>query len=77
LVGIGSKLGDDQRQRDFVPFGVGDADDRDVGHVGVCRDYFLDVSRVDVETTREDHVLLAIQNVEVALVIELADVAGL
>src|SRR5215510_9128084 len=54
---------------------VGNADDSDVLHVGVPEDRGLDLGRVDIDAAGDDHVLGAIGDEEIAVIIELADVA--
>ena len=59
----------------LAPFVVGDAEHRDVEDRGVLVDHRLDLGRVDVDPAGDDHVLLAVADVEVALVVEVRDVA--
>ena len=55
---------------------VGDADDGGFGDVGVLVERGLDLGRVDVLAAPDDDVLQAVDDVEVALVVEAAEVAG-
>ena len=55
---------------------VGDADDRGLGDVGVLVQRGLDLGRVDVLSAADDDVLQPIDDVEVALVVEPAEVTG-
>ena len=54
---------------------VGNADHRDVVNLRVCHEMALGFLRVDVHAARDDHVRLAIGEVEIALGVEVADVA--
>ena len=73
--GAGLEL--DHRGQAFAPVGVGHADHGAVLHRGVAPDHLLDLARVDVEAARDDHVLLAVDHVQVAALVEHADVAGM
>ena len=66
----------DHRLHRLAPLLVGDADDGAVAHRRVGPDHLLDFARVDVEAAADDHVLLAVGDVEVAVGVEVADVAG-
>ena len=55
---------------------VGHADDGAVLHRGVAPDHLLDLARIDVEAARDDHVLLAVGDVQEAFLVDVADVAG-
>ena len=54
----------------------GDADHGAFQHAGMARDHFLDLVRIDVEARHQDHVLLAIDDLGVAVRAHHADVAG-
>ena len=41
-----------------------------------CTDHILDLARIDVEATGDDHVLLAINQMQIAVLVEPADVPG-
>ena len=53
-----------------------DADDRRLAHAGMLVEHLLDLARVDVVAAADDHVLLAVDDVEVAVVVDAPDVAG-
>ena len=55
---------------------VGDADDRGLGDVGMLVERGLDLGGVDVLAAADDDVLQPVDDVEVALVVEAAEVAG-
>src|SRR5262245_4531180 len=67
----------DYRLYRLTPFLVRHADDRHLENSGVCADNFLDLTRVDVCTTGDDHVLLAIRDVQVAIFVKMTHVAGM
>src|SRR5436305_6356661 len=69
---VADHIGDD----DLTPFGMGPADDRSLAHTSVLEQHFLDLARVDVRAARDDHVLGAILQREVAVRVEHADIAG-
>ena len=60
----------------FAPLLVGDADDGDVGDVGVRLSDVLDLGRVDVLATRHDHVLDPVVQEQVPVGVAEAGVAG-
>src|SRR5216684_1855397 len=51
------------------------ADDRRFGHRGMRIEDFFDLARVDVESAAQDHVLLAIDDEVITLVVARGDVA--
>ena len=55
---------------------VGHADHRDLRDVGMLEDRVLDLGRVHVEPADDEHVLLAVGDLEVAALVHHADVAG-
>ena len=55
---------------------VGLADHRGLGHRGVGEEHLLDLAGVHVEAAADDHVLLAIDDEEVAVGVAVAEVAG-
>jgi hypothetical protein len=55
---------------------VGHADGGAFQHAGHLRDDVLDLVRVHVEAAHQDHVLLAVDDLEVAALVDHADVAG-
>ena len=59
----------------LAPLLVGDSEHRDVGDLRVHDDLGLDFGRVDVRSARDDHVGLAVAQVEEAVVGQVADVA--
>ena len=60
----------------FAPFVVGDADHRDFGDIGVVADRALDFGGIDVLAAGDDHVLDAVVDVEVAVLVHVAGIAG-
>src|SRR4051794_16290777 len=55
---------------------VGEAGECRLDDVGVLVDHLLDLARVDVEPAADDHLLLAVGDEEVALVVDAREVAG-
>ena len=72
--GHGAGGGLDDRLDLLAHLGLGDAEDGDVGHGGVQHQDVLDLLGVDVDAARHDHEQLAVGQIEVALVVEVADV---
>ena len=60
----------------LAPDVAGDADHGDLRHRRVRRDRVLDLDRVDVLAAGHDHVLDPIDQVEIAVLVEVAGVAG-
>ena len=56
---------------------VGDADDGRLAHGRMLIEHLLDLARPDLEARRDDHVLRAVDEIEPALLVHEADVAGL
>src|SRR5690606_12719291 len=54
----------------------GDADDVDLVDVGVDHQRLLDGARIDVEAGGDDEVLYAVDEKDVAVLVDVADVAG-
>ena len=54
---------------------VGDAEHGDVGDLRVLEDLALDLGRIDVHAAGDDHVGLAVAEEQVAVLVEVADVA--
>ena len=52
------------------------ADHRGIGHRRMAAQHRLEIARVDVEAAGDDHVLLAVEQRQKAIVVEAADVAG-
>src|SRR6476469_6712903 len=68
---------DDDRRADLLaPLVVGDADDRRFADLRVLVEHLLDLARVDVVAAADDQVLLAVDDVEVALLVDAGHVAG-
>ena len=64
--------GDDR----LAPALVGQPEDGDLAHGRVADDDLLDLDRVDVLAAGDDHVLLAVDERDVAVLVDLAEVAG-
>src|SRR5712692_2017167 len=60
----------------FAPVRIRDPDHQRFLHVRVLVDRLLDHLRIDVEAARKDHVLLAVENEEIAVFVHSPDVAG-
>src|SRR6201999_1144982 len=56
---------------------VRDADDGGLGHVRVLVEHLFDLARVDVVAAADDHVLGPVDDVEVAVLVDAPDVAGI
>ena len=72
----GAGADDDERVRHLAPPLVGMADDGGLEDVGVFVEHALDLGGGDVLPAGDDHVLLAVLDVEEAVLVEPADVAG-
>ena len=72
--GAGAQL--DDGEHGLAHVGVGDADHRDVGDRGMGGEHALDLGGVDVGAAGDDQVGAAVGDEEVAVVVELAEVAG-
>jgi len=68
-------LRDDDEQRPFVPFGVGDADHGGLGDIRVADSQILDVDRRDPLAAGLDDILGPIGDLQVALGVDDTDVA--
>src|SRR3990172_10455257 len=66
----------DPRADFLAVFVVRHTDDRDIPDLGVAKQEFLDLARIDVLATADDHVLAAPDDVAVALVVDHAEIAG-
>src|SRR5213594_79114 len=78
-VGLGRRpplLGHDERLRDLAPALVRHRDHRHLEHVGVARDRLLDLDGRDVFAARDDDVLLAVAQLDVAVGVHDGHVAG-
>ena len=73
--GVGHVDGLDDRLHLLAEVVVGHAEDGDVGHLRVQREDVLGLLRVHVHAAGDDHVRLAVGEVEEAVVVEVADVA--
>ena len=71
-----SRCNDDVRDRDLAPAIVGTPDDGRFDHRLVLVEHALDLGAGDVLAAGHDHVLEPIDDVEVAVVVHHADVAG-
>ena len=60
----------------LAPALVGQPEDGDLAHRRVAHEDLLDLDRVDVLAAGDDHVLLAVDERDVAVVVDLAEVAG-
>lgn len=69
-------VGDDDRLDGLAPLLVGDADHAGFPHGGVFVQSGLDLGAVDVEATRDDHVLLAVDEEEIAVLPHPGQVSG-
>ena len=75
-VTVAPVLQHDDRVHGFAPHVVRDADHRDLRDRRVRRDRVLDLDGVHVLAAGDDHVLHPIDEEEVALLVEVAGVAG-
>src|SRR5262245_31515037 len=71
-----SRLAHDAGGDELTPLPVGDAEDRRFENRRMLVDDGFDLAGVDVFATGDDHVLRAVENVEIALGIAVAHVAG-
>ena len=71
----GARRGDDDRVNRLAPAVAGNADDGGESDLGQREQGLLDLARVHVEAAGDDHVLLAIDDRQVAVLVEEADVA--
>lgn len=72
MAGLRHYDGDDR----LDPCRVGHAEDGDLSHLWVSEDRLLDLSTGHVFPARLDHVLLAVDNIEIALVVEPPQIAA-
>ena len=61
---------------DLAPVGIGYADRRDLAHVRMRQQRFLDFARIDIGAAGDDDVLGAVRQRQEAVFIEPADIAG-
>jgi len=66
----------DKRLRRLAAVMVGNADHDHFLHRRMFVDRLLDHLRIDVEAAGDDHVLFAIDQVEIAIIVHVADIAG-
>ena len=74
--GVGPREEPDEAAAVLAEAHVGRGDDRDLGDAGHAQQQLLDLERADVLAAADDDVLLAVDDREVAVVVEHADVAG-
>ena len=60
----------------LAPFLVGNADDRAFGDVGVLVERLLDLGGIDVLAAGDDHVLDPVDDIDEAVLVHIAAVAG-
>src|SRR5207245_8329983 len=60
----------------FAPLVVGHADNGNLGDIGMIADRAFDFGRVDVFAARDDHVLDTVVDIEIAVPVHVAGVAG-
>ncbi len=73
-IGAGAQL--DKGLRRLAAVIVGNADHDHFLHRGMVIDRLLDHLRIDVEAAGDDHVLLAVDQIEIAVTVHVADIAG-
>ena len=61
----------------LAPFAVRPADDGNLAHRAVGEQHLLDLARIDVGTARDDQVLGAVLEMQITLLVDNADVAGM
>src|SRR5690606_38113897 len=66
----------DDRAHRFAPFVIRHTDHRAFGDIGVGQYRLLDFARINVFTAGNDHVFLAVDQVQEVLIVEAAHVAG-
>lgn len=69
-------VGGDEGEGLFAFARVGQADDGGLAHAGKLVENFFDLAGIDIEAVDEEHVLLAIRDVEISVAVVVADVAG-
>ncbi len=60
----------------FLPFRIGHADDAAIGDIGMFEQHTFDLGGVDVLAAGNDHVLLAVMDPEITVIVARADIAG-
>jgi hypothetical protein len=76
LVGARPGLEGDEGEDLLAQLRVGPADDGGLGDGGVLVQHLLDLARVDVVAAADDEVLLAVDDEQVAVLVGVAEVAG-
>ena len=66
----------DDRDRPLAPALIAQADDRDFAHLRQIVDDALDLGGGDVLAAGDDHVLLAVGQIQKAVCVEIADIAA-
>src|SRR3546814_8315688 len=72
----GSRLQHDHRVNALAPFLVGKADDGAGRHRRMARDGVLYFCRIDILAAGNDHVLHAINHIEIAVLVQIAGITG-
>ena len=75
-VQLGAGIGDHERRHRFAPVRVGQADHRHLADTGVRLDGVLHLRGVHVHAAADDHVVLAVQQIQVTVRVHPSDVAG-
>ncbi len=65
----------DEGAHALAPLGIVDADDRDLGHLGVRLEHGLDLGGVHVHAAGDDHVALAALDEEAAVAVAPREIA--
>src|SRR4029077_2985445 len=60
----------------FAPFGVRPPNDRDLYEVGMAQQHLLDLARIDVAATADDHVLGPVAQRQKPVLVKAAEIAG-
>ncbi len=71
-----SRTPDDVGHGNLIPSGIGPADHAAFADIGMLQQHALDFRRIDVFSTGDDQVLLAVVHPEIAIGVAEADVAG-
>src|SRR5258708_6544856 len=74
--GLGVPAQDDEGDHLLAVPRVGPADNGGLGHRRVLEQHLFDIAGVYVQPAADDHVLLAVDDIEVAVAVHAADVAG-
>ncbi|MNE98793.1 hypothetical protein D3C80_1973620 [compost metagenome] len=76
FVDLGTGLAHHHRVHRFAPLLVRNANHRTHGHLGMAGDDVLDLGGIHVLAAADDHVLEAVDNEQVALLVHVGAVAG-